>query len=335
MRSVHSSFTFRFERDGANYRWFPAMGGGALYDVGCYTISIARLVLGAEPVSVFAAARVDPATGIDMTTSALLEFPGGRFAHCEASFESHFQSRLLVVGSEGTLRLDRAFSAKDFDATVEIVRGDAKEAVRIPKADMFLLMIEHFGDAVLGRAPPSLSRGRRLAQHARDRRLLRVPPDPRARRHPLTLRSKRRSVMRSAKAAAFVMALVLFAACSHYTSKPQMTYYHGQNVPEGYITILHASPGEITFQIRIEFAPKQMYHLILDGNEPVAQGWFSTLRAGGQSYTVTLKPAEGAAFEPGKTYRLCIGVQNPQAVQMSSSNYECKVDHTFVFVVTS
>ena len=37
-RSVHSSFTFRFERDGSNYRWSPAQGGGALYDVGCYTI---------------------------------------------------------------------------------------------------------------------------------------------------------------------------------------------------------------------------------------------------------------------------------------------------------
>jgi xylose dehydrogenase (NAD/NADP) len=153
VRSVHSSFTFRFERDGANYRWFPAMGGGALYDVGCYTISIVRFVLGAEPVSVFAAARIDPATGIDMTASVLLEFPGGRFAHCDASFESHFQSRLLVVGSEGTLHLDRAFSAKDFDVVIDIVRGGARESAPIPKADMFLLMIEHFGEAVLGRAP--------------------------------------------------------------------------------------------------------------------------------------------------------------------------------------
>lgn len=110
-----------------------------------------------------------------------------------------------------------------------------------------------------------------------------------------------------------------------------MTYYHGQNVPEGYITVLRASATEIEFRIRIEFDPKQMYHLVLDGNDPVAEGWFSTLRAGGQTYSVTLKAAEGRAFEPGKTYRLCIGVQNPQAVQMSSSNYECKVDYTFVF----
>jgi predicted dehydrogenase len=153
VRAVHSSFTFRFERDGANYRWSPAQGGGALYDVGCYTVSIARLVFGAEPSSVFAAARIDPATGVDMTAAALLAFPGGRFAQCDASFEAHFQSRLLVVGTEATLRLDRAFSAKDSDAAVELVRGDAAETIRVPKADMFQLMVEHFGEAILGGTP--------------------------------------------------------------------------------------------------------------------------------------------------------------------------------------
>ena len=153
VRSVHSSFTFRFERDAANYRWFPGMGGGALYDVGCYTVSAARLVFGAEPVSALARARIDPGTGVDMTAAVLLEFPGGRFAACDASFESHFQSRLVVVGSEGLLQLDRAFSAKDFDVEIGLVRGDGRNAIRVPRAPMFTLMVEHFGDAVLGQAP--------------------------------------------------------------------------------------------------------------------------------------------------------------------------------------
>ena len=153
VRAVHSSFTFPFERDGANYRWFPGMGGGALYDVGCYTVSAARLVFGAEPVSAFARARIDPGTGVDMTTAAVLEFPGGRFAQCDASFESHFQSRLLVVGSEGTLGLDRAFSAKDFDVEIGLVRGDKRESIGVPRANMFTLMVEHFGAAVLEKTP--------------------------------------------------------------------------------------------------------------------------------------------------------------------------------------
>jgi hypothetical protein len=139
--------------------------------------------------------------------------------------------------------------------------------------------------------------------------------------------------MRAARTVIAVVIILAFAvACSStYKSKPQLNYYHGQNVPGEYFKILKATPAEITFEIRIEFPQKKMYHLILDGNQPVAQGWYSTIRAGGQVYTVTLKPEEGQAFEPGKTYRLCVGDQSPEAVQMSSNNYMCKVDYTFVF----
>jgi hypothetical protein len=140
--------------------------------------------------------------------------------------------------------------------------------------------------------------------------------------------------MKGAKIAAVLLALALVAACSStYRAKPQLNYYHGQNVPAEYIRILRASTAEIEFEIRVQFAPKQMYHLVLEGNEPVAQGWFNTMRAGGEIYTVTMKPDEGQAFEPGKTYRLCIGEQSPQAVQMTSNNYMCRVDWVFVFAV--
>jgi len=149
VRTVKSSFTFQFERGGDNYRWSPAMGGGALYDVGCYTVSAARLVFAEEPLTVFARARKDPRTGVDLTTAALLEFPGGRFAMCDCSFESQFQSRLLAVGTRGTVYLDRAFSAKDHDAAVKIIRGQETETLVVPRTDMFALMAEHFGQCVL------------------------------------------------------------------------------------------------------------------------------------------------------------------------------------------
>jgi hypothetical protein len=137
--------------------------------------------------------------------------------------------------------------------------------------------------------------------------------------------------MRSTKALSFVIGILFVAACSTYKAKPQLNYYHGPNVPEGYITILKASAEAIEFQVRVEFPQKQMYHLVLDGNDPVAEGWFSVFRTGGEGYTVTLKPSEGRTFEVGKTYRLCIGQKNPQEVQMTSSNYPCLADYTFVF----
>jgi len=138
--------------------------------------------------------------------------------------------------------------------------------------------------------------------------------------------------VRIPKRVVIVTVLALAAACSStYKSKPELTYYRGQKVPDLYITVLRASPAEIEFRIQVKFVAEKMYHLVLDGNEPVAQGWFSTQRAGGEAYTVTMKPGEGKAFEPGKTYRLCVGLQNPQEVQMTSSNYQCIIDYTFVF----
>jgi len=137
--------------------------------------------------------------------------------------------------------------------------------------------------------------------------------------------------MKILKAALLLTALLLVTACSFYEARPKLNYYHGPNVPEGYIKVVRATVGEIEFEIQVEFAERKLYHLILDGNDPVAEGWYPTTRAGLQFYTVALKPRKGQQFEIGKTYRLCIGQQNPEAVQLTSSNYQCMVDFTFVF----
>ena len=131
-----------------------------------------------------------------------------------------------------------------------------------------------------------------------------------------------------------VLALVVVAGCSPYRARPQMNYYHGETPPAGFIQVVRASKTEVEFQITVVMPADHMYHLLLDGNEPLAEGWFPTSRmAASQGYRVTLKLREGARLEPGKSYRLCIGVQNPEAVQMTTSNYRCLVDHPFVFQV--
>jgi hypothetical protein len=124
------------------------------------------------------------------------------------------------------------------------------------------------------------------------------------------------------------------AACSPYQAKPNMNYYHGESPPAGYIQVVRASETEVEFLIRVVFEEKHMYHLLLDGNNPLAQGWFPTARlAASQGYQVTLKLREGSRLERGRTYRLCIGSRNPEEVQMESNNYRCLVDYSFVFEV--
>lgn len=55
--AFRSTFTFRIASGPEDYRWTAGIGGGALYDVGCYPISAARTAFGAEPRAVYAAAR--------------------------------------------------------------------------------------------------------------------------------------------------------------------------------------------------------------------------------------------------------------------------------------
>ncbi len=153
IRSIRSVFTFVFDAEADDYRWRPEFGGGALYDIGCYPVSAARLVFGAEPLSVFARARFHPKHGVDTETELLLEFPGERFASLCGGFESQFRSYLEVAGKKGLLSLERAFSAKHFGTEIRLVNGDKVRALPFPAADQYTCMVEHFGECVLRGRP--------------------------------------------------------------------------------------------------------------------------------------------------------------------------------------
>jgi D-xylose 1-dehydrogenase (NADP+, D-xylono-1,5-lactone-forming) len=125
---LHATFGFPLE-DKTNPRLDRALGGGALLDVGCYTVSVARWILG-EPDEVLARARVD---GVDMTVSGLLHFPGGSMATVWASFESPEVQELTVVTKSETHRLERPFTSMD--------------------PDPYRLMVESFAESVLSDRP--------------------------------------------------------------------------------------------------------------------------------------------------------------------------------------
>jgi D-xylose 1-dehydrogenase (NADP+, D-xylono-1,5-lactone-forming) len=153
VRAVRSAFTFVFDGADDDYRWRPEFGGGALYDIGCYPISAARLVFGAEPVSVFARSRLHPKHGVDVETELLLEFPGERFASLCGGFESQFRSCLEVSGSLGYIALERAFSAKRFGTEIRLVSGERTRAIPFPANDQYARMVERFGAAILRGRP--------------------------------------------------------------------------------------------------------------------------------------------------------------------------------------
>ena len=138
-RPLHVQASFGFPlSDPSNYRLQPALGGGALLDVGCYTVSAARWLLG-EPDTVLARARFDQKTGADMSVSALLHFAGGGTASVWCSFESAEEQGVTAVTTKGTYTLERPFTAWQ------------------DPHDPYQLMVESFADSVRDGTEPEVS----------------------------------------------------------------------------------------------------------------------------------------------------------------------------------
>lgn len=106
VRLVRASFSF-VQTESDDYRRDPGMGGGALFDVGCYCLHIARRAFGTEPTVVTAKSLFDPVVGIDTTTIALMEFQGGGMALIDCSFSLSQRAAYEIVGSEGSLGVPR------------------------------------------------------------------------------------------------------------------------------------------------------------------------------------------------------------------------------------
>jgi predicted dehydrogenase len=150
---VRSAFCYHMGKDtllsGDNYRLRPEMGGGALLDVGCYGVSVARWLFAAEPIQVQAQA-VYHKGGADIHFVGSLRFPGNELATIEASFSSALQQTYSVIGSHGAIDLPHdAFIPWENDALFTVRERNQEKGQEhiIPGADEYQLMVEHFADA--------------------------------------------------------------------------------------------------------------------------------------------------------------------------------------------
>ena len=153
LRGLEAAFTFPLQTP-ETYRLVPEYGGGALLDVGCYGVHFARWLLGGEPVAVAAFARQ---AAIDWATTALLQFPAGQVAQLVAAFDAAEHQRLTLLGSEGTLVLERPFTAwRDEETTILLRSPRGRETLAFPPTDPYRLMVEQFVAAARGEEPPLL-----------------------------------------------------------------------------------------------------------------------------------------------------------------------------------
>lgn len=154
LRLVRGSFSFTLTRPG-DVRLDPSLGGGSLWDVGCYPLGFARTVLGREPTEAFGWQHTGP-TGVDLTFAAQLRFPGDMFVQFDCSFELPLRSEMEIVGAEATLTVLQPFKP-GAEASLLLRRGDRIETIGVDQADLYGGEVEDLAAAALDGKRPVVS----------------------------------------------------------------------------------------------------------------------------------------------------------------------------------
>jgi predicted dehydrogenase len=151
LQFIRGSFTYNLEREG-DIRLKKETGGGSLWDVGCYSISYARYVIGTEPIEVFGW-QVTGAGGADDSFVGQMRFPNDIHMQFDSGFKSASRSHIEIVGTHGTLNIPNPFKPNRKDM-VELQRGDKIEVIKIKGQELYLGEVDDMCDAILlGKAP--------------------------------------------------------------------------------------------------------------------------------------------------------------------------------------
>ena len=155
---VQAWFSYANE-DPDNIRNRVETGGGALLDIGCYPVVVARFVLDAEARAVAAVVDVDPAFGTDRLTSGLVDFGGGRHLTFSVGTQCVPHQRVHVVGTAGRIEVMIPFNAPQGAATVirlddgRHLGDEGMERITIAPSDQYGLQGEVFAKAIRGEEP--------------------------------------------------------------------------------------------------------------------------------------------------------------------------------------
>jgi len=137
VRAVQANFSYMLGPERANdIRLSKEMAGGGIMDVGCYTMSLARLVAGAavgkvfdDPIEVQAVAHID---GVDRWSAAAVKFPSNIVANLFCGCMVPSETYAKVFGTKGRIELNSPWFGERFlpEASV-LVRRDGEEAEEI------------------------------------------------------------------------------------------------------------------------------------------------------------------------------------------------------------
>lgn len=147
--AMRSQFHFVLEDWEKDIRITPMLGGGVLYDIGCYCINIQQYMLGEDIVD--AKLMSEWHNEVDVKVSGVVQYESGIVGQIQCSFSGSFTETFDVIGSRGMLRLPHAFrtDVNGHSGVIELHKGQETER-HYYEGDAYQLQIEHFEQVVAG-----------------------------------------------------------------------------------------------------------------------------------------------------------------------------------------
>lgn len=153
---VHVVHSFEAGGD-QNIRWYKQLGGGALFDAGCYCVNVSRTVTAQEPSQVAAFGNYRDANDdgqIDLSLAGMLRFPGSATALFDTGLNLERRNYLEITGTKGRLYIDNPFGLLEEDSILEEHHfGQDTIYHEVKGENHFSRMWEHFSDSVLNDSP--------------------------------------------------------------------------------------------------------------------------------------------------------------------------------------
>ncbi|WP_340102536.1 Gfo/Idh/MocA family protein [Rhodohalobacter sp. 8-1] len=148
IQSIQSVFSY-YNDDPENIRNRPNMGGGGLMDIGCYCISLSRIIFGKEPDSVYGEIDIDPNFGVDRKASGILTF-GDRTATFTCSTQMQNYQRVLIFGTDGMIEIVIPFNTPaDKPVNFYLTKNGNRETHEIPAVDQYKLQADAFCRSII------------------------------------------------------------------------------------------------------------------------------------------------------------------------------------------
>ncbi|SEO57843.1 Predicted dehydrogenase [Amphibacillus marinus] len=158
VKAFRGTFSYKLHDRDTNIRMTKEMGGGSLYDVGCYPIHAMRNILGLEPSSVYSEAVIDELTDVDVTTISVFKFTSKVLGTVESSFDTVGRSEYEVIGTEGRIYVPRAFrpDTRGGEGVVIVEKAGCKTE-EYYRNDLYLDEVEHISHAILTESEPIIT----------------------------------------------------------------------------------------------------------------------------------------------------------------------------------